>query len=102
MLSVFLVGLRSQASEVPRLEPSTCRPRGFDDEAEVLESYFLEGLRERALGTAQQRERTADFFSFVLTVSDVEFLIGIGDVKGRRFSLRARRVPFFHAPSPHA
>lgn len=43
----------------------------LDDEAEALESYLQDGLRERGMGTASQRARTADFFSFVLAVSGV-------------------------------
>jgi len=43
--------------------------QGLDDEAEDIEEFLLEGLKERDMGTAAQRTRTADFFSFILTVS---------------------------------
>lgn len=40
-------------------------------EAEDIEALLLERLDEKGMGTVQQRERTADFFSFVLTVSGI-------------------------------
>lgn len=43
----------------------------LEDEAEALDSYLLDGLREQGMGTGPQRKRTADFFSFVLAVSGV-------------------------------
>lgn len=78
----FVVGVLAVGLGVALCRPAPAQPSpearadyldaaGLDDEAEAVEDYLLDGLEERGMGTARQRERTAGFFSFVLTVSGV-------------------------------
>lgn len=61
----------SRAQRSPEARAEYLSSQGLADEAEAVESYLLKGLRERGMGTARQRKRTADFFAFVLAVSGV-------------------------------
>jgi len=64
-------GPLSHAQRSPKARAEYLAAQDLDNEAKAIESYLRDGLRERGMGTAPQRERTADFFSFVLAVSGV-------------------------------
>lgn len=61
----------SHAQRRPEARAEYLSAQELDDEAEAIESFLLKGLRDRGMGTPQQRKRTADFFSFVLAVSGI-------------------------------
>lgn len=60
-----------QAQRDPEARADYLEAQELDDEAEDIEAFLLERLKEQDMGTAAQRTRTADFFSFILTVSGV-------------------------------
>lgn len=74
---VLVVGLGvattapTRAQRDPAARAEYLDTRALDDEAEEVEAFLREQLEGRGMGTARQRERTADFFSFILAVSGV-------------------------------
>lgn len=71
LLVVFVVPEGARAQRDPDAREAFLEARGLDDRAEDVEDELLDRLEDRNLGTERQRERTADFFSFILSVSGV-------------------------------
>lgn len=61
----------ARAQRDPAARADYLDTRELDDEAEEVKGFLREQLEERGMGTPKQRQRTADFFSFILAVSGV-------------------------------
>ena len=72
LAGLLLAAGPAHAQRDPIARAEYLRTRNLTEPATAVKRYVLEELRERQMGTsAGQRVRTANFFSFVLTVSGV-------------------------------
>ena len=72
LVAALLLSAPAQAQRDPAARAEYLRAQTLTEPATAVKEYLLEELRTRKMGTsAGQRVRTANFFSFVLTVSGV-------------------------------
>lgn len=74
--SVLLVSILAgwsdaRAQRNPEARANYLEAEGLNERAEEIEEVLLDRLEDRDMGTAKQRVRTADFFSFILSVSGI-------------------------------